>query len=124
MLLVILILQIPAAAETRAGKWFHRGASSVFCATAAIDAFQTVSAAGRTGIVESNSLFRTKQGASVPMVIGVKGLLCAGFLVLGERLPASRMGLFTSMNLVGAGANTYAIMHNRQVIKTAARAKE
>jgi len=62
MLLVILILQIPAAAETRAGKWFHRAASSVFCATAAIDAFQTVSAAGRPGIVESKLPVQNQTG--------------------------------------------------------------
>ena len=90
MLLVIVLLQLPASAEIRAGKWLRRGATAALCATSAIDAVQTVGAVGRHGIYESNSLFRSSRGVNVPLVIGVKALVCAGSLVMGERLPASR----------------------------------
>lgn len=84
-----------------------------------MDAYQTVSAAGRPSIYESNPLFRTRHGASTPALIGVKGLLCAGSLVMGERMPASRRGFVDSVNLTGAGVNTFAILHNRKVMQAA-----
>ena len=123
MLLVILLLQIPAPAETRAGRWVRRGATSLLCATSAIDAIQTVSLAGRPGIYESNSLFRRNQGVNVPMVVGMKALVCATSVVLGERLPPARRGMLTGLNLAGTGVNTFVILHNRQVAKTAAQAR-
>lgn len=122
-LLLVFILQMPAAAETHPGKWWHRGTASLFCATAAVDAYQTVSAAGRPGIYESSPLFRTRHGASTPALIGVKGLLCAGSLLMGERMPPSRRGFLDSVNLTGAGVNTFVILHNRNVMQ-AAHAKE
>lgn len=119
LLLVLLILQIPASAETRAGKWFRRGATSALCATSAVDAIQTLSLAGRRGIYESNGLFRSGHGVNAPVLVGVKALVCAGSLVMGEHLPANHRTTFSSLNLVGAGVNTFAIVHNRQVARTA-----
>lgn len=119
LLLLFVLLQLPAPAEIRTGKWLRRGATSALCATSAIDAVQTFSAAGRHGVYESNALFRSSRGANVPLVIGVKALVCVGSVVMGERLPSGHGGYFTGLNMAGAGVNTFVILHNRRVTQRA-----
>lgn len=119
LLLLLVLGQLPTSAEIRTGKWLRRSATSALCATSAIDAIQTSSAAGRHGVYESNSLFRTSRGVNLPLVISVKALVCVGSLVMGERLPSGSGGYFTGLNMAGAGVNTFVILHNRRVTQRA-----
>ena len=104
----ILLFALTASAYAEP-RWLRHAATVAACATQATDAWSTV------GKRELNPMLATSAGhPNWPMMVGIKGAICAGAIIADRKAPRAA----TWMNLSTAGAFGFASARNLGVPKT------